>query len=275
MGECRFARDCCPSFLVESSFNELKAGKLKGLNIFSGTFMDALLQRKYSKVHFALPPLHCSPPACLPLFALNNCQVLQEHHSALHRDSVHGEVTSTELGGWWQVILMDHVDWMIDAEGKDTKYAQELASALAQQVRLPTSPILPGPTTPCAPRSALLKSCHIVSLPGFHRDAPSTLTVSYCIVLPPACARGRTDSWVWFQQRIRVGRAGGAGREGHLEVRRHLASLRQDHRRRWLRRAASPPPIFNMPAVLVLVQARPHRIVMSRGSAHQRGPADL
>lgn len=48
--ECRFARDNCPSFLVEGNFNELKAGKLTGLNIFSGTFMQALLQRKYSKV---------------------------------------------------------------------------------------------------------------------------------------------------------------------------------------------------------------------------------
>ena len=48
--QCRFARDNCPSFLVEGNFNELKAGKLTGLNIFSGTFMQALLQRKYSKV---------------------------------------------------------------------------------------------------------------------------------------------------------------------------------------------------------------------------------
>ena len=47
---CRFASDNCPSYLVEKNFNELKAGRLDGLNIFSGTFMDALKQRQYSKV---------------------------------------------------------------------------------------------------------------------------------------------------------------------------------------------------------------------------------
>jgi hypothetical protein len=46
----RFARDNCPSYLVEKNFNQLKAGRLDGLNIFSGTFMDALKQRQYSKV---------------------------------------------------------------------------------------------------------------------------------------------------------------------------------------------------------------------------------
>lgn len=47
---CRFARDNCPSYLVEKNFDELKAGRLDGLNIFSGTFMDAVKQRQYSKV---------------------------------------------------------------------------------------------------------------------------------------------------------------------------------------------------------------------------------
>lgn len=55
---CRFARDNCPSYLVEKNFNELKAGRLEGLNIFSGTFMDALKQRQYSKVRQSCLPHH-------------------------------------------------------------------------------------------------------------------------------------------------------------------------------------------------------------------------
>ena len=47
-----------------------------------------------------------------------------------------------------QVILMDHVDWMIDAECKDTKYAEDLASALAQQVPPPPPPGGPSGTPP-------------------------------------------------------------------------------------------------------------------------------
>lgn len=77
----RFARDNCPSFLRQDNFEILKASNLDQLSIFSGTFMEALSQRTYTKV-----------------------------------------------------ILMDHVDWLIDPDGKDTRYARELASALAKQV---------------------------------------------------------------------------------------------------------------------------------------------
>lgn len=47
----RFARDNCPSYLEEANFRSLKDDELIGrLNVVSGTFMDALKQRKYSKV---------------------------------------------------------------------------------------------------------------------------------------------------------------------------------------------------------------------------------
>ena len=47
----RFARDNCPSYLEEANFRALKDQDLIArLNIVSGTFMDALKQRKYSKV---------------------------------------------------------------------------------------------------------------------------------------------------------------------------------------------------------------------------------
>ena len=59
---CRFARDNCPSYLVEKNFNELKAGRLDGLNIFSGTFMDALKQRQYSKAGAAHRNFMHRPP---------------------------------------------------------------------------------------------------------------------------------------------------------------------------------------------------------------------
>ena len=49
---CRFARDNCPSYLEEHNFRSLKDNDIIGrLDIVSGTFMDALIQRKYTKVN--------------------------------------------------------------------------------------------------------------------------------------------------------------------------------------------------------------------------------
>ena len=48
---CRFARDNCPAYLQEDNFRALKEDDLiSHLNIVSGTFMEALNQRQYSKV---------------------------------------------------------------------------------------------------------------------------------------------------------------------------------------------------------------------------------
>lgn len=115
---CRFARDNCPSYLVEKNFNELKAGRLDGLNIFSGTFMDALKQRQYSKVGTA-------PGTFMrkPLLLTSRINLIQGPAARVCRQcSEHWVVISI------QVILMDHVDWM------DEAYAKSLAATLAQQV---------------------------------------------------------------------------------------------------------------------------------------------
>lgn len=46
----RFARDNCPSYLVKENFTALKNGLIDNLSIVTGTFMDALTSRTYTKV---------------------------------------------------------------------------------------------------------------------------------------------------------------------------------------------------------------------------------
>lgn len=46
----KFRRDNCPSYLVEENFKKLKAGVIDGLTVATGTFMDELQARKYTKV---------------------------------------------------------------------------------------------------------------------------------------------------------------------------------------------------------------------------------
>ncbi|GAX75478.1 hypothetical protein CEUSTIGMA_g2921.t1 [Chlamydomonas eustigma] len=46
----KFLRDNCPSYLREANFNKLKAGIIDRLTVATGTFLDELKARKYSKV---------------------------------------------------------------------------------------------------------------------------------------------------------------------------------------------------------------------------------
>lgn len=50
----RFARDNCPSYLVKENFLALKNGLIDNLNVMTGTFMDALTSRTYTKVFISL-----------------------------------------------------------------------------------------------------------------------------------------------------------------------------------------------------------------------------
>ena len=45
----RFAPDNCPSFLIKENFTALKSGLIDNLTIVTGTFMDALTSRTYTK----------------------------------------------------------------------------------------------------------------------------------------------------------------------------------------------------------------------------------
>ena len=45
----RFARDNCPSYLVKDNFAALKGGLVNNLEIITGTFMEALQSRTYTK----------------------------------------------------------------------------------------------------------------------------------------------------------------------------------------------------------------------------------
>ena len=45
----RFARDNCPSYLVQDNFAALKGGLVNNLEIITGTFMEALQSRTYTK----------------------------------------------------------------------------------------------------------------------------------------------------------------------------------------------------------------------------------
>ena len=58
----RFARDNCPSYLVKDNFAALKGGLVNNLEIITGTFMEALQSRTYTKAR--LPSL---PGLCLCL----------------------------------------------------------------------------------------------------------------------------------------------------------------------------------------------------------------
>ena len=51
----RFAHDNCPSYLVKENFAALKAGLVNNLEIITGTFMDALKSRTYTKVRNCQP----------------------------------------------------------------------------------------------------------------------------------------------------------------------------------------------------------------------------
>ena len=62
----RFARDNCPSYLVKENFTALKNGLIDNLTIATGTFMDALTSRTYTKVR-AHAMMHASPSTCLHL----------------------------------------------------------------------------------------------------------------------------------------------------------------------------------------------------------------
>ncbi|GFH11752.1 uncharacterized protein HaLaN_07305, partial [Haematococcus lacustris] len=46
----KFLRDNCPSYLKETGFRQLKAGAIEGLTVATGTFMDELKARMYTKV---------------------------------------------------------------------------------------------------------------------------------------------------------------------------------------------------------------------------------
>ena len=46
----RFARESCPSYLKQDSFEQLKGGDIDKLEIMNGVFMQALMSRKYTKV---------------------------------------------------------------------------------------------------------------------------------------------------------------------------------------------------------------------------------
>ncbi|DBB17356.1 hypothetical protein WJX82_002206 [Trebouxia sp. C0006] len=46
----RFARESCPSYLKQDSFDQLKGGDIDKLEIMNGVFMQALMSRKYTKV---------------------------------------------------------------------------------------------------------------------------------------------------------------------------------------------------------------------------------
>ena len=70
----RFARESCPSYLKQDSFDQLKGGDIDKLEIMNGVFMQALMSRKYTKVTHADMSLHeqsiaycallASPPPC-------------------------------------------------------------------------------------------------------------------------------------------------------------------------------------------------------------------
>ncbi|CAG9467464.1 unnamed protein product [Pedinophyceae sp. YPF-701] len=46
----RFSKECCPSFLTQHGFQELKNGKIKNLTVANNFFVPELAKRKYSKV---------------------------------------------------------------------------------------------------------------------------------------------------------------------------------------------------------------------------------
>ncbi|KAK9817757.1 hypothetical protein WJX72_001701 [[Myrmecia] bisecta] len=46
----RFARDCCPSYLQPANFRRLKEGLVDSLSVVSGTFLEHLRARQYTKV---------------------------------------------------------------------------------------------------------------------------------------------------------------------------------------------------------------------------------
>lgn len=79
----RFARQSCPSYLKQNSFEQLRGGDIDKLEIMNGVFMQALMSRKYTKVPSQLPtPLLLSGiimvmqnPAtlCLLLFLYDRC----------------------------------------------------------------------------------------------------------------------------------------------------------------------------------------------------------
>ena len=46
----RFAQDNCPSYLIKENFTALKSGLINNLSIVTGTFMEALTSRTYTKV---------------------------------------------------------------------------------------------------------------------------------------------------------------------------------------------------------------------------------
>ena len=50
----RFLPDNCPSYLIKENFTALKSGLIDNLTISTGTFMDALTSRTYTKVPLSL-----------------------------------------------------------------------------------------------------------------------------------------------------------------------------------------------------------------------------
>ena len=59
----RFLPDNCPSYLIKENFNALKSGLIDNLTISTGTFMDALTSRTFTKV----PPSLCAAAAACRL----------------------------------------------------------------------------------------------------------------------------------------------------------------------------------------------------------------
>lgn len=48
----RFTHESCPSYLIKENFTALKSGLIDNLTIATGTFMEALTSRTYTKVPY-------------------------------------------------------------------------------------------------------------------------------------------------------------------------------------------------------------------------------
>ena len=115
----KFLRDNCPSYLREEGFNKLKAGVIDRLTVATGTFLDELKARKYTKVGAYE---RCGPAGLAWLVFCRLC-------SGIHVQSeTQAELSLPFPFSSLQVILMDHVDWL------DIDHATVVAQTLAEQV---------------------------------------------------------------------------------------------------------------------------------------------
>ena len=105
----RFARDNCPAYLIKENFTALKNGLIDNLTITTGTFMEALTARTYTKARACIPAaLRCHNcfaglnkgsmgAACIPV-----SQATITNAAALPSESFRR--TQSFLGGWQRAI---------------------------------------------------------------------------------------------------------------------------------------------------------------------------